>query len=419
MTADIVIIIILIFLSSFFSASETAFSSVNKIRLRNYANQGNKKAKRALKIVNNFDKALTTILIGNNIVNIASASLATIIFTNAFGEQSVGFATIVMTVAVLIFGEIIPKSFAKENAEKFCLSIAGILSTVMFILTPFTLMFVGLKKSVIKLLDTGEDKDPSVTEEELKYIIDEIEDEGVLEEQESDLVKSALEFDETTINEILIPRVNISGIELSESIEEIKGKFLLERYSRMPVYEKTMDSIVGVLHYKDFMEMYIAKENKLEDIIQKPIFFSGHKKISEVLKSMQKLKNHMAIVVDQYGGTEGIVTLEDILEELVGEIYDENDDDIPNFMRIDDHTFMVSGELSLNDFLENIDLPEDTIETECNSVGGFVMELLGHIALKDETVSFGAFDFRVLEVNEQKIEKVMISVEIEPDCEDE
>lgn len=410
MTTNIVIIIILIFLSSFFSASETAFSSVNKIRLRNYANQGNKNAARALKIVNNFDKALTTILIGNNIVNIASASLATIVFTDALGADSVGFATVVMTLIVLTFGEIIPKSFAKENAEKFCLAIAGILSGTMFVFTPLTLMFVGLKKFVIKLVDNGNDKDPSVTEEELKYIIDEIEDEGVLEEQESDLVKSALEFDETTISEILIPRVNISGVEINDSIEEIKDKFLLDRYSRMPVYEKTMDSIIGILHYKDFMEMYISDDKGIKDIIQKPVFISEHKRISEVLKSMQKLKHHMAIVIDQYGGTEGIVTLEDIIEELVGEIYDENDDETPNFMRIDDYTFMVSGELSLSDFLEHLDLPEDTIETECNSVGGFVMELLGHIAVKDETVSFGAFDFKVLEVDEQKIVKVMISV---------
>lgn len=413
MTTKIIIIIILIFLSAFFSASETAFSSVNKIRLRNYANQGDKKAKSALKIVNDFDKALTTILIGNNIVNIASASLATIIFTNTFGAESVGIATIVMTLIVLTFGEIIPKSFAKENAEKLCLQIASTLSGVMIILTPLTLMFVALKKNVIKFVDNGKDKDPSVTEEELKYIIDEIENEGVLEEQESNLVKSALEFDETTISEILIPRVNISGVEMSDSIEEIKDKFLLDRYTRMPVYEKTMDSIIGILHYKDFMEMYILKDKNLKAIIRKPVFISEHKRISEVLKSMQLSKHHMAIVIDQYGGTEGIVTLEDIIEELVGEIYDENDNETPSFMAVDDNTFMVSGELSLSDFLEHIDLPEDTIETECNSVGGFVMELLGHIAVKDETVSFGAFDFKVLEIDEQKIVKVMISVQIE------
>ncbi len=406
----IILIIVLIIMSAFFSASETAFSSVNRIRLRNYANQGNKRAGDALKIVNNFDKALTAILIGNNIVNIASASLATIVFTEAFGEGSVGFATVVMTVVVLIFGEIMPKSLAKENAESFVLAISRLLSGIMFVLTPLTFLFVSLKKAVTKIAGTKSGEDPSVTEEELKYIIDEIEDQGVLEEQESDLVKSALEFDETRIGEILIPRVSITGVEINQDVEKIKRIFLKERYSRLPVYEKTMDSIVGILHYKDFMEMYLSGNKKISFIIQKPVFISEHKRISEVLKGMQKSKNHMAIVIDQYGGTEGIVTLEDLIEELVGEIYDENDDEMPSFTCIGDNTYLVSGELSLSDFLQNIDLPDDTIETECNSVGGFVMELLGHIAQRDEIASFGAFDFKVAEVDEQKIVRVIITV---------
>lgn len=407
----IVLIAVLICLSAFFSATETAFSSVNRIRLKNYAEQGNKKAKKAYSIVMKFDKALTAILIGNNIVNIASASLATIVFTEKFGSESVGLATVVMTIIVLIFGEIIPKSLAKENAEKFSLWVAPILSVIMFIFTPFTLLFVALKNAVTKRVDKGGKDDPSVTEEELKYIIDEIEDQGVLEEQESDLVKSALEFDEITINEILIPRVNIVGVNINENVEEIKKIFFKERYSRLPVYDKTMDNIVGVINYKDFMEMYISGGKSIKSIIQKPFCISEHKKISDILKEMQRSKNHIAIVIDQYGGTEGIVTLEDIIEELVGEIYDENDDDPPQFTVINDNTYMVSGELSLNDLLEQLDITDYEFDTECNSVGGYVMELLSHIASCGEVVSHDMFTFRVVKTDEQRILKVQLTVE--------
>ncbi len=400
MTSQIILIVVLVLLSAFFSSSETAFSSVNKIRLKNYAEQGSSGAKRALKIANNYDKALTAILIGNNIVNIASSSLATVLFTQAFGADSVVVATLVMTVVVLIFGEILPKSMAKENADSYSITIAPILSLIMLVLTPFTAFFAWLKNSFVKLVG-NKNNEPSVTEEELKYIIDEIEDEGVLEEQESNLVRSALEFDETTISEILIPRVNICAVSISQNCEEIKDIFLSERYSRLPVYEKTMDNIIGTIHYKEFVAMYLKGDVDIRKIIHEPLIISEHKKISEVLKIMQGNKSHIAIVIDQYGGTEGMVTLEDILEELVGEIYDENDDEMPSFLKIDDNRYVVSGELSIADMLENLDLPEDMIETECNSVGGFVMELLGHIPSNGETVKFGVFEFRAGAVNER------------------
>lgn len=413
---NIVIIVILILLSAFFSASETAFSSVNRIRLRNYANQGDKRAEKALKIVNNFDKALTAILIGNNIVNIAAASLATIVFTDKFGASSVGIATIVMTVTVLIFGEILPKSLAKENAEKFTLSISSIMTVLIFVLTPFIIFFIALKK-IVSNFGNNNISSPSVTEEELKYIIEEIEDEGVLEEQESDLVRSALEFDETTINEILIPRVNIIGAEVSQSFEEIKEIFMVERYSRLPVYEKTMDSIIGIIHQKDFFNLYLNGGKEIKPIIQQALYISEHKRISEILHIMQRSKNHMAIVLDQYGGTEGIVTLEDIIEELVGEIYDENDDEPADYECISQNVYEASGKLSISDLLENLDLPEDSIQTECNSIGGWVMELLEHIPEKGEKVNWGAFTITVLEVEEQKIQKVLIEIENEEEVE--
>ncbi len=414
MTTTIIIIAILIGFSAFFSSSETALTSSNKIRLKNYAEQGNKKASVALKRIESYDKTLTAILIGNNIVNIASSSLATLFFTNIMGTENAGSAatisTVVMTVIVLICGEILPKSLAKETPEKFALTLITPLSFIMLLLTPFTYIFWGIKKLVLSVVSKQETAQPSVTEEELKYIINEIEDEGVLEEQESDLVRNALEFDETTIGEILIPRVNMCAVSLTQTADEIKDIFLTERYSRLPVYEKTVDNISGIINYKDFVNLYLSGETDVTSIIQKPLFISEHKKISDVLKLMQKTKNHLVIVVDQYGGTEGMVTIEDILEELVGEIYDENDEENTDFLKIDEQRYVVSGDLSIGDLLENLDLPEDAIETECNSVGGFVMELLDHIPENGENVKVGIFEFRVVDVLDQKIRKVSLVI---------
>ncbi len=406
-----IIIAVLLACSAFFSASETAFSSVNRIRLKNYANQGDKRAEIALKIVTDFDKALTAILIGNNIVNIASASLATIAFTEILGPSSVGFATLVMTVLVLIFGEILPKSLAKENAEKFTLAIARIMTFLIFILKPLIFLFTLIKKGVINLIGNKNGDNPSVTEEELKFIIEEIEDEGVLEEQEGELVRSALEFDEISLEEILIPRVNIVGVKIDDDIENIKNIFMTERYSRMPVFEKTMDNIVGIIHQKDFFNMYLSGGKKISSIVKKPLYFSEYKKISEVMATMQRSKNHMAIVLDQYGGTEGLVTLEDIIEELVGEIYDENDEVVQEFEKIAENRYKISGALAIGNFLENLELDEKTIDTECNSVGGWVMELLEHIPSEGECVSFDNMEIKVTDIDDQQIKSIEITTE--------
>lgn len=403
------LIILCLVISAICSSTETAFSSVNRIRLKNFAAGGNKNALKALKIIDDFDKALTTILVLNNVVNIASSSLATVLFTEKFGSGSVGLATLVMTVLVLIFGEIMPKSLAKENSESFSILMAPALSAGMFLLTPITAVFMGLKKLTTKILGNSK-KAPSVTEEELKYIIEEIEDEGVLEEQESDLVRSALEFDEITISEILVPRVNITGIEINTPLEKIKEVFMENRYSRLPVYEKTVDSIVGILHQTDFYEFYFNGGGELGDIINKPVYISENKRISEALKEMQKAKVHMAVIVDQYGGTAGICTLEDIIEELVGEIYDESDEEDTSFVRLSDKRFEVSPDLSVSDFLERLGLPDNTIETERNSMGGWIMDMLDRIPEQNEFVSYGPFNMTVIMEDEQKIEKIKVRI---------
>lgn len=408
---EIVIIAILIAFSAIFSSTETAFSSVNKIRMKNLAASGNKKAALVMKIKDSFDKALTAILVGNNIVNIASTSIATAAFTRLLGEGSVGIATAVMTVVILVFGEVVPKSLASEHAESIAMAMAAPLYGLIVLFTPIIFFFSCLKKALSGLIG-DKNSQPSVTEEELMYLVEEIEDEGVLEEQESDLVRSALQFDEITIEEILVPRVNIAAVEISDSIEKIKDVFFFENYSRLPVYENNIDNIVGIIHQSDFYKMYINGGSSIKEIMNKPLYTSKHKHISQCLLEMQKAKVHMAVVVDQYGGTEGIVTLEDIIEELVGDIYDEGDEEDRTFVKLSDGLFEVSGDLSIADMLEKMELPEDLIETDRNSVGGFFTDLLEHIPEKGEVAVSGIFTFTALEANEQKVSRIRVKTDI-------
>ena len=403
--SDIIVILLLLVLSALFSGCETAYSTVNKIRLKNYAQKGIRKAEKALKIAESFENALTAILIGNNVVNILSAALSTVLFTKMIGKGGVGIATAVMTVLVLIFGEITPKSFAKNHAEQWALAFATPLSALMFILTPIIWVFRLLQK-----LFRPKTSQPSVTEDELKTIIDEIQEQGVLERQESELVRSALEFDEITVDEILIPRVNVTAIEKNTPFEEIKQKFLTEMYSRIPVYEKNIDNVIGVITHKSFFRLMNEGKEDISDIIQEVIHISDLKLISEALKEMQKNKMHMAIVMDQYGGTKGIITMEDIIEELVGDIYDEEDEVVPNLVQTGENSFEVSGELSISDMLEELELPEDMIESSSNSVGGLVMELLGHIPAEGEKAVCENLELTVTAVDENKVDKVNILI---------
>lgn len=408
---DILIIVVLVIFSAVFSATETAFSSVNRIRLKNLASNGDSRAAIALDVLEKFDKALTAILIGNNVVNIASSSLATVVFMKYLGEGSVGVATAVMTVTVLIFGEITPKGLAKEHAEGFVLFMAPLLAGFMFIITPVVMPFLWLKRGVSKLFGSA-DKQPTMTEDELKYIIDEIQDEGVLEQQESDLVRSALEFDEKTVGEILVPRVNITGVDVNDNLDDIKQAFIESNYSRLPVFEDSIDNIIGVLLLGDFYKLYLEGGNDIRPILMEPGHLIEHTRVSQALKTMQKEKMHMAVVHDEYGGTQGIVTLEDIIEELVGEIYDESDteDEQIYFKQISENEYEVDAEMSIYDMLERMELPGGFIESEMASLGGYVMELAGEIPQANEVVSDDKVDLTVLESDEHKIYRVKVKL---------
>ena len=416
-----VIIVILIMMSAFFSAAETAYSSVNRIRLKSMSENGSRGAERALKILKKYDKALTTILIGNNVVNIATSSIATMLAVVLLGEKYGSLAaTVVTTLVVLIFGEILPKSIAKDFAEPICVAISAVLSFLMLIFTPFSAFFIMLKKGISKLIHKK--SSVSVTEEELMAIIDEIEDEGVLEQQESNLVRSALQFDEITVDEIITPRVSITAVEVTDGAEEVREKFLSEEYSRMPVYEKTLDNIVGIITEKDFFREYEKRGTDLtvRELMQETLYIPHLLKISEVLKMMQKRKCHMSVVLDQHGGTLGIVTMEDLLEELVGEIWDESDEVKSPVTAVSDTEFEVYGDVSLNSlrrYLANRDICVE-IRSEAHTVAGWVLELFGNIPKSGDVTETEDFAVTVLEAANLRVNRVRFKIKEKPAEED-
>lgn len=402
------LLIVLIVLSAFFSASETAFSTVNKIRLKNYADGGNKKAISALKIADNYEKALSTVLIGNNIVNIASASIATTIFTRYLGaDTGAAVSTVVMTIIVLIFGEVAPKSFAKANSEKLSLAFAGILNVLMVVFKPFVAFFVALTNLINR--KTGGDDKPSVTEEELKYIVESIEEEGVLEENESDLVQSALEFDEIQAQEILTPRVDMITIDIEDSWEEILALAKESTVSRIPVYEKTIDKIVGIVHVRDILMDEITKEtHDIRTLLSDCMFIHKTMNISKLLENMRKEKTQVAIVTDDYGGTLGLVTMEDVLEELVGEIWDEYDDVEEDFQKIDDATYLISGDANVYDMMEELECDFKDFDSDYNTVSGWTLEVMEHIPQVGESFLFHHLKVTVMELEDQRITKLKV-----------
>ncbi len=410
----LIFIIVLIALSAFFSASETAYTSANKIRLKSKAESGKKSAERALDIIYKYDKTLTTILIGNNIVNILTSSLATVMFIALLNDNDKGslVSTIVVTVVVLIFGEIIPKTVAKSNAEAFACAISGIMSFLMTIFTPLSAFFLLLQKGANKLFCSKE-KEVSMTEQELISIIDEIEDEGVLEEQEGSLVRSALVFDETIVSQVITPRVNIVAIEINSDIEKVKELFIKEQYSRLPVFEKTVDHIVGVITQHDLFERIVRGDSfTIRDIMQDTLHIPNLMKISDVLKQMQKNKIHLAVVVDQYGGTEGIVTLEDIIEELVGEIWDESDEITAPVRFISSDVFETCGEVSQNDFNRFFEARamDYRINTDSNTVGGWLFELFGRIPEENDSIRTDDFIITVKSLKDFRIDTIRFEI---------
>ena len=395
----IFVCVILILLSAFFSATETAFSSVNKTKLRTKAQEGDVGAKRALDLAENFDKVLSTILVGNNLVNITLSSLCLIIFTQVLtgnANLAATISTAVTTVVVLIFGEITPKLIAKEKSYGASIALSYPIKFFMILLWPITIVFSGLKELIRKIFKL--ENDEKITEEELLTIVEEAQEDGALNENETQLISSSIEFDDVLVEDILVPRVGVIAVSLDMPMEKIKKLFLEYNFSRMPVYNGTIDAIVGMIHNIDFFAALERGETNIKNAISPVAYATEHMKISTLLTNMQKQKVHMAIVVDEYGGTLGIATLEDILEELVGEIWDEHDEVINYFTKIDDVTYMVDGRAELDKFFTLFGLEGDDEQFETQTVSGWVIEQTGTFPKK-----FDSFDYKNLTIITNKL----------------
>lgn len=400
-------LIILIILSAFFSASETAYASVNKIRLKNYADDGNKRAKTALYIAENFDNALSTILIGNNVVNITATSMATILFTNLFGASGAIVATVFMTIIVLIFGEILPKSYAKQNSEKIALWESSVLLLLMKLSSPIVWIFIKIKMVFTSSKTTQ--TIPSMTEQELKYIIETIEEEGVLHEQESELIQSALAFDEITVQQILIPRVDMVAFSVDQDIEEIKHIVIKEKFSRIPVYEKSIDKIIGTLGARTFFENIITgKHLSVREMLIDCLFVHKTMRISALLSEFKRQKLHIAIVKDDFGGTMGMVTMEDVLEQLVGDIWDEHDEVVHEICKISDTIFEVSGDANIYEMFSSIGVEDRTFNSDYNTLSGWALEMLEHIPQVGESFAYKNLNLTIMRMEDNRIIKLLV-----------
>ena len=417
-------IVLLLILSALFSICETSYSAANKVRLRHIEGQGGKNSKRAkkmLKKLDRFDKVLTTILVGNTIVTVVAASLATVLFV-ALLDETIGtiVSSVTITAVAVVFCEITPKVLSKEKPEKTGMSILPFLSMMMILFWPFTAIFSLWKKLLNKIFKVK--NEATVTEDELLTYVETAESDGEIEHHESELIKSAIEFEDTLVEDIMIPRVQVVAVSSAWSMNKIDDRFKEHGFSRMPVYNDTIDQIIGVLHLKDFEDKCLDNKEKLRSVLQEAPFFAPSSKISTVLRDLQKKKLQMAIVVDEHGGTEGIVTMEDILEELVGEIWDEHDDEEVLTKRVGDGIYEVAGSENLEKMLEELEV-KTSEEFDSTTVGGFLTELHGKIPAVGESVEFENLDITVTKANVKKVLEAKVRVrevsENERDEEDE
>lgn len=407
---SIILFLALLLMSAYSSASETALTSMNKIRMRKLA-ETNASAKRSLDMAENYDKSISTILVGNNVVNIGMATIATAVGTAIFnGKASTLFViSILTTIIILIFGEILPKSLAKQYSEKYLLKVSRTLEMFMKVFYPFTLGFVKLSELVSRTFGNPV-HEPSVTDEDVKTMVAIGEEEGTFDTMERELLTNAIEFDDIVVREILIPRPDVVAVATTATVDEVKDIFIREKFSRLPIYENTIDNIIGIIFHRDFFEKYIQnKDFSLEKIIRKPYFVIGSVKISSLLQELQKHNNHMAIVLDEYGGTSGIVTIEDILEEIVGDIWDEHDEKEDYIEVIDADKIRIDGRLSVEEFTELFKVSEPE-ETRANTVSGMISDILGYLPKKGETIEYENLIIKIEEIRSRRIKKIIVEV---------
>lgn len=419
---SITLMLVCLFLSAFFSASETSFTSANKVRLKTLSQDGNKKAKRVVKIIEKYDKFLSAVLIGNNIVNISLSTISTLFFvqvlTNTSATDWAGtISTIVCTVVVLTFGEVLPKSVAKEYPERFAMLVAPIIEFVMIIFTPFCAFFSLLKKGISKM-SKGDNNTETVTDDEILTMVDEAQSVGGIEESEGDLIRSAIEFIDRTAGEILTPRVDVVAAPISTSPDEMAKIISDSGYSRILIYEGTIDNIVGIIHEKDFYsEVYKKEKRNIKDVMKPPVFAVESIKISDLMKLLQKNKLHLAVITDEFGGTQGIVTMEDILEELVGEIYDETDELEEDVVQKSEDEYLVRGDADIDTLQEIFNVK--TEDFDATTVGGFFSEITGRVPKEGAKAEYENLSITVMKVLKRRILeldiKVLPSIEEEDD----
>ena len=402
----LVAMVILVILSGFFSASETAYSSLNQIRLKSRADSGDQKAAQILALSERYDSLLSTILIGNNIVNIALASIGTVFFTGLLGGASgPTVSTAVITVTVLIFGEITPKSMAKEMPEKFASFSAPVLHALITVFTPVNFLFSAWKKFLSRHFH-GEEND-GITDAELMTMVSEAENDGELTNHESELIRSAIEFDDVEVEEVLTPRVDVVAVADDISMQELADAFDESGYSRLPVYHETIDNIISVVHEKDYYQATRRGSASMDELVAPTLYTTGSTQISALLRTLREKHHHMAVVVDEYGGTEGIVTLEDILEELVGEIWDEHDEETEEFRRQNNGSWLVSGSASVDDLWEELSIPEDR-EIDSITVSGLVQEKTGRLPKVGDHFTIDRYDGVVTKTAHRRVLEVSL-----------
>ena len=406
----LIVILLCVALSAYFSATETAFNTFNKIRVKNLAEKGNKTAARALTLTENYDTLISTILIGNNIVNILGASLATIYFTNLLANTSMAnlattISTAVMTLLVLTFGEICPKTIAKQTPDKFVLFATPIISALLVLFSPLSFVFKQLQNLLAKIFKADEDQ--GMTEEELISIIEEAAEDGNIDEEESTLIKSAIEFNELEVGDIFTPRIDITAVRSDISKQELAKVFTESGYSRIPIYDDDLDNIHGIVYYKDFFSDAFTTKIAISEIVKPVMYVTKTQKINDLLKDLQEKQMHLAVVTDEYGSTAGIVTLEDILEEIVGEIWDEHDEIIEEIKEVGEGEYIVSGMANLDKLFEELEIEIDD-ELDTTTVNGWAMKILERIPEEGDSFEELGLTVRVLKMDGRRIENLHI-----------
>jgi CBS domain containing-hemolysin-like protein len=392
---------LLLVFSGFFSASETAFSSVNKIKLKHLAQEGNRRASLVLEIADKYEQFLSTVLIGNTIVNILASSIATVFFVGYFGNIGVTIATVVTTVLILTFGEISPKTLTKEAPERFALFGVHPIRFLMFIFTPLNYLSAQWKKIIVKVFHIRSDN--KVTGAELLTFVEEVRQTGGIDEGEERMIRSVIEFDDITADDIITPRVDLTAVSITDTVESIEKCFYETGYSRLPVYRDSIDNIIGVIILKDFAHRVLKNNEPLESIIKPALYITKTISISRLLKNLQTRKTHLAVVLDEYGGTMGIVTLEDIVEELVGEIWDEHDEAMENIIPLADG-YRINGNTPLKELFELLGIAAINAST----AGGWVIEYLGEIPQEGHNFIFENYSITVLKTNRKRVIEFMV-----------